>query len=159
MLFRPSISSPWKIHDAGASAAGFADEANDCAVRAFAVAFKIRYLDSFQLLQRLGRRPGRGTHVSEVVHAAAEACGFRAQQLYCHQRRGRSCRVGDLLEMRDPRLVLLVTTRDHVFCVRDRQIHDLLAVPLSRKIEEMWMVQPMSWKDRFARTALGRIFQ
>ena len=135
-MSNPFLTSPWEITDGGAAAAGFADENSDCAVRAFAFAFDIPYPSSFVLLQRLGRRRNCGVVVEDVIHKASKMTGFICKPLKL-PKGACVCEVLSWCRVHD---VYLVEISEHVFCIRNLQIHDLNVVPLRTKVLRAWRV-------------------
>lgn len=55
------------LNDAGKSAVGMAREANDCTVRALAIACGVNYRDAYEFMRRNGRKPGKGAPFSLII--------------------------------------------------------------------------------------------
>ena len=98
--------------------ADFIEDSNCCAVIAVAIATQRDYREIYLMLEELGREDGQACSSFDVFEVLARLGYLVPHRAY------KACSLKKIQEQLDPNKVYLVSTKDHVACIRDGQLED-----------------------------------
>jgi len=125
----------YKLDESTYSAGRFANETNDCAVRAFATAACIPYADAHALLAKHGRKDRQGTWRSTQRKAWEESLGYTPKHVVDHTGYTYQAMTLAAFLRRFTRGHWIVLTRGHSFAVVDGVVYDHTLRPRCRILD------------------------
>lgn len=153
---RRRASIPLVCSDGGRAAAGFAEEKNDCTVRALANATGTTYAESHALWKSLGRESGKGANLFwniVFINKWLAPKGLKLTNTFLPKKivlgnvklsiAKKSVPTLRSFIKAHPKGVYLCQTRDHAFAIRDGVVHDSFAWSDLTRIVHSWNVEQL----------------
>jgi hypothetical protein len=121
-------------HNDGGRVANNYSESNDCAVRAYSLFFDVPYPEAHKVMEKIGRKPGKGTPTFPLCHTLDQTTAIRKLKYW-----DKRMTVNQVVR-KHPKGKVFCLISNHAFTIIDGTVHDTFKPGKKQRVFSYWVL-------------------